>query len=82
MNMVYGFGGLRVRENGLHLTPILPKEWTRYSFVLRYRGSEIKVERTPDALNLMLLEGNPLHLRIWEKDVYCTEDGIHFPIVS
>lgn len=82
MNMVYGFGGLRIREDGLHLTPILPKEWTRYSFVLRYRGSEIKVERTPDALNLILLEGNPLHLRIWEKDVYCAEDGIHFPIVS
>jgi maltose phosphorylase len=82
MNMVYGFGGLRVKENGLYLTPVLPKEWTGYSFVLRYRGSEIKISRTRNELVLQLLEGKPLHLRVWEKDVYCDIDGVNIPIVS
>jgi maltose phosphorylase len=82
MAMVYGFGGLRVKENGLYLTPILPEGWTGYSFVLRYRGSEIKIHRTEAALTIRLLEGQPLHLRVWEKDVYCDESGIQIPIVS
>lgn len=82
MNMVYGFGGLRVKENGLYLTPVLPKTWTGYSFVLRYRGSEVKIHRTQNELTIQLLEGKPLHLRVWEKDVYCDIDGVRIPIVS
>ena len=82
MNMVYGFGGLRIKENGLYLTPVLPKEWNGYSFVLRYRGSTIKINRTQNELRVHLLEGNPLHLRIWGKDEYCDIDGIIIPIVS
>jgi maltose phosphorylase len=82
MNMVYGFGGLRIKENGLYLTPVLPKEWNGYSFILRYRGSKIKVTRKQDELTVNLLEGKPLHLRIWGKDEYCDIDGITIPVVS
>ncbi len=82
MNMVYGFGGLRIKENGLYLTPVLPKTWVGYSFVLRYRGSEVKIKRTQNELTIQLLEGKPLHLRVWEKDVYCDIDGVRIPIVS
>ncbi|NDL68020.1 glycoside hydrolase family 65 protein [Anaerotalea alkaliphila] len=43
MSVVYGFGGVRIKEDGLHLHPGKPKEWERFSFKLNYRGKEVEV---------------------------------------
>lgn len=44
MAVVYGFGGVRIKESGLYIAPSLPKNWTSYRFKLCYEGSLIKVE--------------------------------------
>lgn len=43
MSLVYGFAGLRIKADGLHLRPTLPKEWTSISFNLRYLGGLVKI---------------------------------------
>ncbi|BEP28373.1 glycoside hydrolase family 65 protein [Helicovermis profundi] len=43
MTIVYGFSGLRIKENGIHLSPIKPKEWTSYTFRINYKNSLVKV---------------------------------------
>lgn len=43
MTIVYGFAGLRIKEDGLHLKPTLPDEWTDYSFRLNYLGKQVKI---------------------------------------
>ncbi|MBL7943470.1 MAG: glycoside hydrolase family 65 protein, partial [Flavobacteriales bacterium] len=44
MSIVEGFGGMRVRNNELHFSPILPEAWKAYSFKVLFRGEIIKVK--------------------------------------
>ncbi len=52
MAIVYGFGGIRLKENGLYLNPALPKKWKKYQFEILYEGSQIqvRVEKTKVSL--------------------------------
>jgi|TARA_B110000285_G_scaffold235327_1_gene316365 maltose phosphorylase len=46
MSIVEGFGGVRVKNNQLHINPKLPNQWEEYSFKINFRGTLIKVGRT------------------------------------
>lgn len=43
LSIVEGFGGLRIKNDMLHLTPKIPKEWECYSFKVNFRGKLLKV---------------------------------------
>lgn len=43
MSIVEGFGGMRVRDNHLHFSPKIPKEWKAYSFKINFRNQILKV---------------------------------------
>ncbi|MGB2197976.1 MAG: family 65 glycosyl hydrolase domain-containing protein [Flavobacteriaceae bacterium] len=43
MSIVEGFGGMRVKNNQLHFTPQIPKQWKSYSFKVNFRGTILKV---------------------------------------
>jgi maltose phosphorylase len=43
MSIVEGFGGMRVKNNQLHFTPQIPKQWKSYSFKVNFRGKILKV---------------------------------------
>jgi maltose phosphorylase len=43
MSIVEGFGGMRVKDNTLHFSPKIPKEWTGYSFKINFRNQILKV---------------------------------------
>ncbi|WP_366187376.1 glycoside hydrolase family 65 protein [Flavobacterium ovatum] len=44
MSIVEGFGGMRVRDNQLHFTPKIPKEWEAYSFKINFRNQILQVK--------------------------------------
>ena len=44
MSIVEGFGGMRVKNDALHFSPKIPKEWTGYSFKINFRNQILKVE--------------------------------------
>ncbi len=44
MSIVEGFGGMRVKDDALHFSPKIPKEWTGYSFKINFRNQILKVE--------------------------------------
>ncbi|MEA5077216.1 MAG: glycosyl hydrolase family 65 protein [Anaerolineaceae bacterium] len=62
MAIVYGFAGLRLKEDGLHFTPILPQGWKGYSFTVQYQGSRIRVSITADQAKFELISGNPQYV--------------------
>ncbi len=66
MAVVYGFGGLRIKEDGVHLNPVIPRQWDGYSFKITYRGSRILVEvKRTDAdpeVKISLLEGDAVEV--------------------
>jgi maltose phosphorylase len=43
MSIVEGFGGLRVKNDSLHFSPKIPKEWNGYSFKINFRNQILKV---------------------------------------
>ncbi len=43
MSIVEGFGGMRVKDDALHFSPKIPKEWNGYSFKINFRNQILKV---------------------------------------
>ncbi len=43
MSIVEGFGGMRVKEDGLHFHPAIPASWKAYSFKVMFRGNILNV---------------------------------------
>ncbi len=43
MSIVEGFGGMRVKNDALHFSPKIPKEWSGYSFKINFRNQILKI---------------------------------------
>lgn len=67
MAIVYGFGGVRIKETGLFLAPSLPEKWTGYTFGIWYKNSRIKVHVEKKGCELTLEEGGPVSLYLYHK---------------
>ncbi len=64
LSIVYGFGGLRVKDDYLHFNPHLPKEWNSIKFKIGFRGSAFNVSITHDSCDITLLHGEATELFI------------------
>lgn len=62
--IVFGFAGLRVKEEGIFFHPTLPKQWERYEFYLKFQGRKLKIEIANHQTSITLCEGEelPIHL--------------------
>lgn len=78
MAIVYGFGGVRIKEEGLFLSPALPKQWDGYSFSILYENSRIQVTVTKNDCKITREEGAPVSLYIYNRR-YKLEDSIDVP---
>lgn len=43
MSIVYGFGGMRIKEGKLHFSPKLPANWKSLTFKIDFRGNVLEV---------------------------------------
>ncbi len=43
MSLVYGFGGMRIKQNRLSFAPFVPSKWKSFSFKVRFRDWLLKV---------------------------------------
>ncbi|WP_309607984.1 glycoside hydrolase family 65 protein [Flavobacterium sp.] len=57
MSIVEGFGGMRVKNDVLHFSPKIPKEWNGYSFKINFRNQILKVSVNKNETQFSL-EGN------------------------
>lgn len=60
MSVVEGFGGLRVVNEQLYLTPKLPKKWNSFSFKILFRGAVLEVHTHKNETNLIWNGEKPL----------------------
>ncbi|RKQ32511.1 glycoside hydrolase family 65 protein [Oceanobacillus halophilus] len=67
--IVYGFAGVRVKEDGLSLNPNLPEEWDSLEFCLQYRGRLIRVKMEKRGVSYTLVEGDEIGIRHKGEDV-------------
>ncbi|MFG6119390.1 glycoside hydrolase family 65 protein [Thalassobacillus sp. B23F22_16] len=69
MAIVFGFAGLRIKEDGLHLSPQLPEQWESYAFHLHDHGSAIKVQVSWEGVELEVVEGDSVELFVKEEKI-------------
>ena len=67
MAIIYGFAGLRIKEDGLHFAPLIPKQWKEYRFKINYEDSQIFVEINSEESKFSLLKGSPKQVVIRGK---------------
>jgi alpha,alpha-trehalose phosphorylase len=79
MSIVYGFAGLRIKEEGLFFSPGIPDAWTAYRFRVRYRDSLIQADIDKSFARFTLLSGTAKKLRIYGK-AHTLADTLQTPL--
>lgn len=69
MAVVMGFGGLRIREDVLELSPVLPAAWTAYSFRLHWRGADLFFHLSEQGLECRLEGTSTCDLVLYGRSV-------------
>ena len=69
MSIVEGFGGMRVRNDALHFSPKIPKEWTEYSFKINFRNNLLRVSVSHLETTFSMQGNNTLTVFVNGKEV-------------
>lgn len=78
LSIVFGFGGYRIKEDGINFSPWKPDEWKGYEFKVIYRGRLIKV-RITDEISIELLEGDKVNIKVYDEQ-YVLKDNLTIPL--
>ena len=62
MTIVEGFGGMRIQNGQLHFNPFIPEQWNLYSFIIKFRGRQIKLEVDKQGARIYNQAGKPITL--------------------
>ena len=62
MAVVKGFGGLRVKNDKLILSPVLPSQWESYSFRIGFRGALIEINVTKEGATAKNISGKSVEI--------------------
>lgn len=65
MAIVYGFGGLRIKEGGICLNPVIPKQWQGYKFRFLYEDASLEVTVDKNTCKVSLLKGTVKELFVY-----------------
>ena len=69
MSIVEGFGGMRIKNDVLHFSPKIPKEWKAYSFKINFRNHLLKVSVSHSETTFSLEGKTALSVFVNEKIV-------------
>jgi len=72
MSVVYGFGGMRVKDNQLHFSPYIPDNWTSFSFKIRFRGHLLVINISKKTVVIKNTFNKAITLIVNEKQVKIT----------
>jgi alpha,alpha-trehalose phosphorylase len=67
LTIVYGFGGFRLKEQGISFDPMLPRKWNGYDFKILYENSRIKVYVTETECVFSLEKGKSKMITVYGK---------------
>lgn len=69
--VVNGFGGVRLRDGQLQITPSLPEHWEKISFQLTYQGVPLQITITKEQVELEVLAKafTPITIGLFDQTV-------------
>lgn len=81
-NIVYGFAGLRSDGDLLRFAPMMPGRWKRLDFSVLYRGRVILIRMERDGTTFRLTEGDPLSIRVYDREYSLGTDNLTVPGIN
>lgn len=82
LGIVYGFGGLRIKEDMPSLRPHKPAKWDTYTFKFVYHGRIIRVRVDESKVYINLLEGESLEVKVYDQKVTLTNEETVIPLTK
>ena len=67
MSVVYGFCGLRIKNDMLHLNPVIPKNWKSIIFKIIFRENDLKIKLFNDSVEIVNENGPEISIMIRNK---------------
>lgn len=80
MNIVYGFGGMRSDGDILSFNPVIPDDWTGYSFRVTYHGAVIQVEVKKESILIGLHHGESARVSVYGEPRDLTPEMLEIEI--
>lgn len=62
--IVRGFAGMKIENNQLHFSPVIPTQWNSYTFKINYRGCTIEMQVSKKEIKITMTEGDELNIYI------------------
>jgi maltose phosphorylase len=75
LSVVEGFGGMRIKNDQLHLHPVLPEKWQSYAFKIGFRQAIITVKVDKQKVTLKNESEKALSLNIFGNEEHLTANG-------
>jgi maltose phosphorylase len=75
MSFVQGFGGMRIINNQLNFSPVLPEKWDGYSFRIKFRDATIKMEVDRKEILLENFSSHDIRLGVYGKELVLAPNG-------
>lgn len=66
MSIVYGFGGFRIKDNELTLSPFIPKTWDSYSFKIMFRNRLLSISIDKENIKVKIEYGEELPIEVYD----------------
>jgi len=67
--LVMGFGGLRIEEDKLSVSPILPQGWQGYEFTVFFRGEKLCIKTDKNGSEVIRLSGETSKILLNGKEI-------------
>ncbi len=75
MSVIYGFGGMMIREGLLSFEPRLPANWKSLTFKILYRGRTLKIHIDGKEVRVENLEGEGVDLYLAGQKAHVEKSG-------
>jgi len=75
MSVVYGFGGMSIKEGLLSFEPALPENWEALSFKILYRERVLQIRIERGKVNIENLEGEGVDLYLMDSKMHLEKAG-------
>lgn len=72
--IVRGFAGMKIENDHLHFSPVIPAQWNSYTFKINYRGCTIEIQISQKEIKITMTEGDTLNIYI-RNIVYLLSQG-------
>jgi maltose phosphorylase len=77
MAVLMGFGGLRIKENRLSFSPMLPSQWKSFQFCVRYREAIITININKENIHINVNSATGLICELYDEQLSLSPNKEH-----